>query len=89
MSLASRFGDGVGQRAKLAFAGAGAYDEVIGEDGLAAEIEEDDVFGLFIFEGGDEAAGKIKRFQRLSPCGLGQRCGGRSRPRPWAGGRWT
>jgi hypothetical protein len=41
----------VGQRVELALAGAGADDEVVGEDRVPLDVEQDDVLGLFVFEG--------------------------------------
>ena len=40
----------VGQRLELALAGAGADDEVVGEDRVALNVEQDDVLGLLVCE---------------------------------------
>lgn len=39
----------VGQRAQLPFAGAGAEDEIIRKTGLRGHIQQNNIFGFFVF----------------------------------------
>lgn len=51
------FADGFGQGTKLTVAVAGADDKVIGDDGIRSQIQQNNVFGFFIFHYIDDIAG--------------------------------
>lgn len=54
---------GIGQCIEHAVAGAGAYHEVIGKRNDVFQVDQNDVFTLFIFEGVDDFTGKVECVQ--------------------------
>lgn len=61
--LADIVNSGIGERIEHAVAGAGADDEIIGKRCNAFQVEQDNIFSLFIFQRVDDFAGKVKRVQ--------------------------
>ena len=53
----------IGERIEHAVAGAGADDKIIGKRCDAFQVEQDNIFSLFIFQRVDDFAGKVKRVQ--------------------------
>lgn len=73
MLFARHLAHRVHNRIQLAFTAAGTDDEIVGERALALQIEQDDVFGFLVFEGFDERAGEVNRFQSGFPLnGMGR-----------------
>ena len=64
MMRARGFEHGFGERVEHAVAGAVAQDEIICKGCNVFDIEEEDVFALFVLQGVDYRMGKVKRFQR-------------------------
>lgn len=65
------FADVISQRAQLAVTVTVTNDKIIRDDRIRSQIEKDNVFGLFIFNGVDDKAGEINRFQSKTPCSVG------------------
>jgi len=66
--LADGFVHALGERVEHTVAGAVADDEVIGERSYILDVDQQDVFAFFIFQGIDDGAGKFESFQ-VSPHG--------------------
>lgn len=68
VSLAGRFGDAIHQGGKLPLARAAANDEEVSEDGMAAQVQQDDVFRFLVFERIYQGSRQVNSFQKRSPC---------------------
>ncbi len=64
--LADVIDGGIGQRVKHTVAGAGANNKVVGKRDNAFQVDQDNIFTLFVFQGVYNFAGKFKRVQ-ISP----------------------
>ena len=53
------FAHTIGQRAQLTVTVTGTNDEVIRDDGIRSQIEQNDIFGLFIFYRIDDKTGEF------------------------------
>jgi hypothetical protein len=62
--LFGRFQDGLGEGVEHAVAGAVADDEIISKRCDVLDVEKQDVFTLFVLQGGDDFMGKFECVQR-------------------------
>jgi len=69
MFLADIFNGRIGKGIEHTITGAGADDKVIGKGNDVLQVQQDDVFPFFVFQGVYDFAGKFERIQ-VSPHAL-------------------